>query len=65
MKWVIEVEGGPAFPANAASACRLSAAKWSTGPIPEALMRLSAAVAVARTSDKPSPEDYEDEPQGM
>jgi len=65
MKWVIEVEGGPAFPVNAAHACRTAASKWSDGPVREALLRLSAAAVAARTDDKPSSDDYADEPQGM
>ena len=57
MKWVIELEGGPAFPANAATACRIAASGKPVGYLAEVFARLGAAVAAAKTDDEPPPED--------
>ena len=57
MKWVIELEGGPAFPANAATACRLAASGKQVGYLAEVFTRLGAAVAAAKTDDEPPAED--------
>jgi hypothetical protein len=54
MKWVIEVEGGAAFCANAASACRINARSQSTdGPIRQAMTRLADALDNARAVVEP------------
>ncbi len=55
MKWVIELEGGPAFPANAVAACRIAAKDRPS--LAEVFTRLGAAVAAAKTDDEPPPED--------
>ena len=57
MKWVIEIEGGPAFPANVAMACKLAALGKPVGYLAEVFTRLGDAVAAATTEDEPPPED--------
>ena len=57
MKWVIELEGGPAFPANAATACRIAATGKPVGVLAEVFTRLEVALAAAKTEDEPPPED--------
>ena len=57
VKWVIELEGGPAFPANAATACRIAASGKPVGYLAYVFMRLGEAVAAAKTDDEPPPED--------
>jgi hypothetical protein len=57
VKWVIELEGGPAFPASAATACGIAASGKPVGYLADVFTRLGAAVAAAKTDDKPPPED--------
>jgi len=57
MKWVIELEGGPGFPANAATACRIAALGKPVGYLADVFTRLGEAVAAATTDDEPPPED--------
>ena len=55
MIWQVQLKGGPAFPGNAAMACRI-AAKGRSGGIAEALTRvadaLDRAVPVPGTDDE-------------
>lgn len=57
VKWVIELEGGPAFPANAATACRIAASGKPVGYLAEVFTRLEVALAAAKTDDEPPAED--------
>ena len=57
VKWVIELEGGPAFPANAATACKIAATGRPVGYLADVFTRLGAAVAAATTDDEPPLED--------
>ena len=57
MKWVIELEGGPAFPANAATACRIATTGKPVGYLAEVFTRLGGALAAAKTDDEPPSED--------
>jgi len=57
VKWVIEVEGGPVFPANAAAACGRAALGEPVGDLAELFMRLQAALAAARTDEPVHLED--------
>ena len=57
VKWVIEFEGGPGFPAHAATACKLAASGKQVGYLAEVFTRLGVAVAAARTDDEPPAED--------
>jgi len=61
VKWIVELEGGECFPANAAMACRSAASRQSPGGIPEALRRVAAALDLAT----PGPEGQEGEPQNQ
>jgi hypothetical protein len=58
VKWVIEIEGGSLFPANAAAACGLAVTGAPVGDLADVFMRLGTALASAKTSD-PMPEDAE------
>jgi hypothetical protein len=44
-KWTVTVDGGPAFMANAATACRIAAVRVAAGPggIRDTFLRLAAA----------------------
>ena len=55
MKWLVELEGGEAFPHNAAAACRLAAAGKLVPETGEVFQRLAAALAAARTAPGPEP----------
>jgi len=48
VKWIIEVEGAPAFPHNAAQACLIASRMRAPGGIAEALSRLADALGSAR-----------------
>lgn len=54
MKWLIEIEGGPALPANMASACRVAASKFPAR-LDSLLLRLADAVETATEAPKPEP----------
>lgn len=47
MKWILELDGGPAFAANAATMCRLAASEDRPDGEREILERLAAAADVA------------------
>lgn len=49
VRWVFEMTGGPAFPGNAATACRI-AARMNAGGNGEVFRRLAEAIAGARNA---------------
>lgn len=55
MKWLIEIEGGPALPANMANACRAAAPKLGTGGASGLLLRLADAAQAATEAPEPTP----------
>ena len=52
MKWIVELEGGEAFPANAAAACRIAATGRPGGYLGEVFRGLEAALNAAETSPR-------------
>ena len=57
MKWVIEIEGGSALPANMAKMCRAAQAKFSADGIGgyDILLRLADAAEAATEAPPPEP----------
>ena len=50
MKWIIELDGGPAFPANAEAACRIAATGRPVGYLAEVFSRLAEAIGRAKAA---------------
>jgi hypothetical protein len=48
MKWIVEIEAGPAFMVNAAQALRAAAEDKANGPTRSAFMRLADACDQAK-----------------
>jgi hypothetical protein len=59
VKWVIEIEGGAALPANMASACRVAASKFPAG-LDSTLLRLADAAQAATEAPEPAPKPVPD-----
>lgn len=55
MKWIVELEGGEAFPHNAAITCKLAANGKLVPETGEVFQRLAAALATARAAPEPEP----------
>ena len=59
MKWIVEIEGGEAFPSNAATACRIAATGRRVAYLAQVFQRLEEALNGARPADAASREALE------